>query len=218
MCLLSLSYPTTFIKNCCWWLRQLLSLGVGWQDCQYSPTRTVHHSSWLHNGREKPSRTLHYVGLTIFCSPPRTGFTRFSLPLTHSPLHACAEHSHTSNSRPLCSLFIHAQAGSCSSSGMNHCLLTVLTHRYSSVLDSHSELGVVCLHPRFDVLTAVSLTWWLLGVFFIFGMGVCPSHAQFESLYFSLPQRAYVCFYRWLRCPRVGCCFFPYCELAHWYI
>ena len=42
MCLLSLSYPTTSIKNCCWWLRQLLFLGVGWQDWQSLPTCTLH--------------------------------------------------------------------------------------------------------------------------------------------------------------------------------
>ena len=30
------------LKNGCWWLRQLLSLGVVWQDCQSLPTCTLH--------------------------------------------------------------------------------------------------------------------------------------------------------------------------------
>ena len=43
MCLLFLVFPTTFIKKDCWWLRQLIVLGVGWQDFQSSTSRTLHH-------------------------------------------------------------------------------------------------------------------------------------------------------------------------------
>ena len=77
--------PTTFIKNGCWWLRQLWSLGVGWQDCQSSPTRTLYprfccssphtDTSSLHellNTQEQQFRVLpvavHLHALPIVCS------------------------------------------------------------------------------------------------------------------------------------------------------
>ena len=86
MCNLPLFYPTTTIKNCCWWLRQLLFFGVVWQDCQSFPTCTLHprltsqwqkkpppslqrtHYCTLSTPVLKHSRTLHYTGLTIVCS------------------------------------------------------------------------------------------------------------------------------------------------------
>ena len=37
-----LSQPLS-LNNCCWWLRQLIALGVGWQDYQSSPTHTLYH-------------------------------------------------------------------------------------------------------------------------------------------------------------------------------
>ena len=70
MCLLPLLIPTTFIKKGCWWLRQLMVLGVGWQDYQSSPTCTLHPlltSLW----QEKPSRTLQFVTSRFCCSSPR---------------------------------------------------------------------------------------------------------------------------------------------------
>ena len=128
----------------------VIVLGVGWQDCQPLPPRTLHPrltSLW----QEKPSRTLYYAGLRIVCSPPRTGFTWFSLPRTHSPLHACAEHSRMSNSCPLCCLFIHARAISCSSSHRDR---VCCSHApiFFLVFGSHSELEAVRFHPQIVVL------------------------------------------------------------------
>ena len=71
MCHLSLSYPTTFIKNCCWWLRQLLFLGVGWQDCQSLPTRTLHQqwtSRWVERWLRPSSILSIACYLHGFCS------------------------------------------------------------------------------------------------------------------------------------------------------
>ena len=55
-----MSYPTTSIKNCWWWLRQLLFLGVVWQDYQSLPTRTLHPqltSPW----QKKPLPSLQWT-------------------------------------------------------------------------------------------------------------------------------------------------------------
>ena len=68
----------------------------------------------------------------------------------------------------------------CSSSCKDHIASIILTHRYSSVLNSHRQMGTVHFHPRSAVLL-----WSSLG----FGTGVCSFHAQFGSRYFSLPQR-----------------------------
>ena len=110
--------PTTFIMKDCWWLRQLMILGVGRQDCQSSPTCTLHHC-WLHDVKK------------LLPSLPR-GFHSFHDELKHSrtPL------SHTSGF-----LSIHAQARSYSSSCRGHCLLIILMHmlvypRSSSSTDS----------------------------------------------------------------------------------
>ena len=46
------------LNNCCWWLRQLIVLGVGWQDFQSSPTHTLHHG-WLHYGWGKTTTITH---------------------------------------------------------------------------------------------------------------------------------------------------------------
>ena len=148
MCLLPLLYPTTFIEEWLVVVEAVIVLGVGWQDCQSSPRRTLHPcltSLW----QEKPSRTLHYAGLTIVCSPPRTGFTWFSLPQAHSPLHACVEHSRTSNSCPLCSLFIHAKARSYSSSRRDRCLLIILMHRILHHFTHAASWEAVSLSPTF---------------------------------------------------------------------
>ena len=98
-------------------------LGVGWQDCQSSPTHTLH--PWLNPEWKKHSRG-------------------------HSPLHDCAEGSRTSHSRPFLLLFIHGQKWSCFSSrgASTVCsFLTVCSHPRTGILlfwGSHSELGIVC--------------------------------------------------------------------------
>ena len=104
-----LFYPTTFMENGCWWLGELLSLGVGWQGCQslaHMPTPpTTFHS--LHSiPVSSPSRprlmmltrsssrfmltrrNMVCSFLLSACSPSRKG--RFTLPRTfhsHHPLH-----------------------------------------------------------------------------------------------------------------------------------
>ena len=42
MCLLRCLIPTTFFMKDYWWLKQLMILEVGWQDCQSSSTRTLY--------------------------------------------------------------------------------------------------------------------------------------------------------------------------------
>ena len=134
------------LKNGCWWLRQLLFWEWGGRTVNPHPharsTIAVDFAMARETFTHSPLRRPHDC---LFTSTHRIYL--ISLPWMHSPLHPCAEHSCKSNSRPLCRLFIHAQAGSCSSLRMNHCLFAVLMHRYSSVLDSHSELGAVRLHP-----------------------------------------------------------------------
>ena len=83
MCLLPLLIPTNFIKKGCWWLRQLMVLGVGWQDCQSSPTRTLHQQEALtHSSLTQAipfssprhccySRTSNFASLSVSCSPSR---------------------------------------------------------------------------------------------------------------------------------------------------
>ena len=120
--------PTTFIKKCCWWLRQLWSLGVGWQDCQFSPTHTLHHS-WLHSRRKfVPSHDkMKHSRTPLSCT---TGFLS---------VHAL---SNFGTSR-FC----------CSSPRMNHLLFVGLTHRYfPSFSNWCSELRVVLFYPWFTVL------------------------------------------------------------------
>ena len=135
--------------------------------------------------QEEPSRTLHYAGLTIFCSPLCTGFTWFSLPRMHSPLHARAEHSCTSNSHfPFC-LFTHARAGSCSSSRVNQCLFIILTHRNFLVFrlmqraESHAIPSTNYCEGPFMFL-AVSQTGMVVLFISRTGLGI---------LHFSLPRR-----------------------------
>ena len=80
-CVTSLCFiPTTFIKKDCWWLRQLIVLGVGWQDCQSSPTRTLY--PWFccsspHVDTSSSWRVAKHPGIAISrppgsCSPSRT--------------------------------------------------------------------------------------------------------------------------------------------------
>ena len=69
------------LKNGRWWLMQLLSLGVGWQDCQFSPTRTLH-----------PLSTSLWQGKTTTITHAR-----------YHSLHECIEHPRTAISCPPCS-------------------------------------------------------------------------------------------------------------------
>ena len=121
MCHLSLFTQPPPLKNDCWWLRKLWSLRVGWQDCHSSPTRTLHQQeTFMHS-------PLHRSHDCLFVSTHRIYLVL--LLQMHSPLHACTEHSRTSNSRLRCCLFTHAWAGSCSSSCVNQCPFIILTHR-----------------------------------------------------------------------------------------
>ena len=152
---------------------------------------------WEWGGRTvSPSLRAHSThGKTILSTPvlkrSRPSFIFFlTTPVDtfNFSLHDSAGTLVHSNPRPLHCLFIHAQAGSCLSSRRDHCLLLILMHRYSSGLDSHSELGDVHSHSRFDFLLWSSL---------YFGMGVYSFHAQFGSQYFfSLPLRGLCMYYR----------------------
>ena len=135
-CVTTLSYPTTSIKNCWWWLRQLLFLGVGWQNCQSFPTRTLH--PWLTSQWQKKNHCHHSRGLTIaFHSTAHSLHCLFTsthriylvvLPQEfHSPHYSDETLMHSLLASIHC-LFIHAQAGSCSSSRRDRCLLIILTH------------------------------------------------------------------------------------------
>ena len=87
MCHLPLSYPTTFIENCWWWLRQLLF--------------------WEWGGRTV-SPCLHAHSTTVdFTMAKTTAITHADI----CSLHAYAEHSRTPYSRLSTVLFIDAQAG-----------------------------------------------------------------------------------------------------------
>ena len=61
-----LFYLTTFMENGCWWLGKLLSLGVGWQDCQsFSHTPT-------------PPMTFHSLHSIPVSSPSRPRLLRLT--------------------------------------------------------------------------------------------------------------------------------------------
>ena len=69
-----LFYPTTFMENGCWWLGQLLSLGVGRKGCQslsHMPTPpTTACTPLSHDLPFSPWRILSSVGLfpIVVCS------------------------------------------------------------------------------------------------------------------------------------------------------
>ena len=71
-------------------------LGVGWQDCQSSPTRTLHHSRCLHNGGEN----LHAL------SPPRV--TPQFVPSSRLFIHTQTFHS-LLHRLTFCLIHLHAQ-------------------------------------------------------------------------------------------------------------
>ena len=170
------------------------------------PPRTLHPrltSLW----QEKPSRTLHYASLTIVCSSPRTRFTWFSLPRTHSPLHACAEHSRTPNSHPLCCLFIHVRAVSCSFSCRDR---VCCSHApgFFLVFGSHIELEAVHFHPQIVLLLwSLYIVGWE-STHFTPSLEVCifssSAWSTYDLLVFSLPRTGCVL--------HVGC---ELCSLIH---
>ena len=109
-------------------------LGVGWQDCQSSPTRTLH--PWLNPKWKKHSRR-------------------------HSPLHDCAKGSLTSHSRPsyCCSstdkngaAFPHAGPPQSVPSSRS-------AHIHAQVFfcfGAHTASWELCvLHPRFSLRRAI---------------------------------------------------------------
>ena len=118
------------LKNYCWWLRQLIALGVRWQDYQSSPPRTLYPRFWLFISSRRYSSTLHELlstqerqirVLPVVCAS--TDKNRAAFPHAGPPLS------------------VPFFAGS-------DCLPT---HRYSSVWGAHSELRAVLLHPRLTV-------------------------------------------------------------------
>ena len=84
-------FPTTFIKNLCWQLRQLLSRN----GCGRTVSPHPHAHSTLVDFTMAGEKWLPSLMQEIRLS------------------HDCAEGSRTSNSRPCCCLFIHGQKRSC---------------------------------------------------------------------------------------------------------
>ena len=93
-----LSYPTylllvllvgELLLNGCWWLRQLLSLGVGWQDCQslaHAPTPPTTAFTPLSNDSSLP----WYVGFSRFSVNPHAGFGLWMSHVEMSSASSCA--------------------------------------------------------------------------------------------------------------------------------
>ena len=138
---------------------QLIAAAVSWGSYCFGSgcSRTVSpfphaHSThgWLHNGKRN------------HCHHSRR----------HYSLYDGAERSRTSNSHPLYCLFIHAQAGSYSSSRRDHNLSIIPMHRYSSALGSHNELGDVRFHPWFPC--EGPFVFSVMSMFFL--TNLCPVH------------------------------------------
>ena len=143
MCLLPLLYPTTFIEEWLLVVEAVIVFGSGVAGLSvlthtHTPPQQL-TSQW----KRKPSRTLHYAGLTILCSPPRTGFTWFhsrghillSTPVlnTHArPIHVLSVAC--SSTRELYA--VHPHAGTVS---------TILTHWDFSWFLAHTASWKLCV-------------------------------------------------------------------------
>ena len=128
-------FPTTFIKNLCWQLRQLLSRnGCG---------RTV-----------SPHPHAHST-LVDFTMAGEKWFPSLTQEIWLS--HDCVEGSRTSNSCPSCCLFIHGQKQSCFSSCRTSIVCSfphwdgLLPHaqEFSWFSSWYNELRAVRFHPQF---------------------------------------------------------------------
>ena len=159
---------------------------MGWQECQSSPTRTLHQQETL----------THF----LYCAlPPRLSSSwsahihaqdyLVSLTQTFTLSTTVLKRWHTSNSRPL-SIVVHPRARrSYLSSRRDHNLSIILTHRYSSTLEAHATSWKLCIYIHgfpcegpfmFSVVCMFSLP--IRGLYICLHLPSCELGYSFPSL------------------------------------
>ena len=181
MCHLSLFTQPPPLNNDCWWLRQLWSLGVGWQDCQSSPTRTLHQQETLKHSLHcalhpyfVPSSRL-FIHTQTFHSP-RQCWNVGAIQSTSSPLSVppCTSWElFTLTQVPLSAHYLHAQESAHFTLSLEVSIFLFLCVVYVCITGDFVSQGRVVVFPCCELRSLIS-----------FGVVVFPMPGTWFSLHF----------------------------------